>query len=328
MNSAYEKALLLMACLVPRSSQHCLFRLQPGAALQIISQERAQPLSSFSVLDETTSFDNCLIVGLFNVAAKDTTPDVRVVKGCTQLQDLRVRPLTMFRSMITKIAEPVSNKVIRGAITNISETTPDLVHGHITRNSWFTKDSAVLDLGFLSTVACVSYDTRLYFWFVLLFRYLYWMRHMILVQIQITDSEIGRVKVGMERYYPDKEGMQDPYEEAVDLVYQSVDQEVLKQISDIATSFNAGRKWHTEWDLMHELGLYSSGQSVFERIRTSAVIEHADVSVLRASNSGDFIQQARDLQNSLNAGSDNPDVQYVFDMIKTRAASLGNTHKA
>lgn len=97
MSSAYERALLMMSCLAPYSDRHCLIHMEADTPPRIISQEGTQQPGPFSVLDDNADFDNCLLFGLFHVPAKDTMPDMLAVKGCLQLQDLKVRPLVVIR---------------------------------------------------------------------------------------------------------------------------------------------------------------------------------------------------------------------------------------
>lgn len=86
MSSAYEQALLLMSCLAPQSDQHCLIRVSADTPPQIISQKGTHQSGSFSALDDKADFDNCLLFGLFHVPAKESMPDMHIVKGSTQLR--------------------------------------------------------------------------------------------------------------------------------------------------------------------------------------------------------------------------------------------------
>lgn len=211
----------MMSCLAPYSDRHCLIRVSTDTPPQIISQKGTHQSGPFSALDDKADFDNCLLFGLFHVPAKEAMPDMHIVKGCLQLQDLHVRPLAVVNRMVAKMLEPVMNRIIRGLSSNVYDTTPEWVQGFSPELAVGGKDSAVLDMHFLqSTVG--MYGGAVYPWFVLLFRQLYWLRHMLLVQIQISDASIENVKTGMERYYPEKEGMQGSYEEAADSNYRCV----------------------------------------------------------------------------------------------------------
>lgn len=326
MSSAYERALLMMSCLAPYSDRHCLIHMGADTPPRIISQEGTQQPGPFSVLDDNVDFDNCLLFGLFHVQAKDTMPDMRAVKGCLQLQDLKVRPFVAIRKMVTKLLEPATSRITRGAISNIYDATPDWVQGLSPELDVSGRDSAVLDMNFLSP-AIGLYDGKLYPWFVLLFRQFYWLRHMLLVQIQISDASIEHIKTGMERYYPEKEGMQGSYEEAADSLYQLVFQGMLEYVPETIAKLKRDLDLFDVPSLLRSLSLYSARTDMMEPVRATTVIEHADVGLLRSGAPERFSCIINQLDVAVNEGSDNPDVQYVFDMIKNRAASLGSVRK-
>lgn len=316
----------MMSCLAPYSDRHCLIHMEADTPPRIISQEGTQQPGPFSVLDDNADFDNCLLFGLFHVPAKDTMPDMLAVKGCLQLQDLKVRPLVVIRKMVAKLLEPATSRITRGSISNIYDTTPEWVQGFSPDLAVSGRDSAVLDMHFLqSTVG--MYGGAVYPWFVLLFRQLYWLRHMLLVQIQISDASIENVKTGMERYYPEKEGMQGSYEEAADSNYQLMFQRAL---DFVLVAYEKLAREQISFDvsfLIRSLGLYGTRMAASEPVQGTTVIEHADVSFLRNNTSDSFSNISHQLDVAVNEGSDNPDVQYVFDMIKNRAASLGSVRK-
>ena len=325
MSSAYERALLLMSCLAPQSDQHCLLRVSTDTPPQIISQKGTHQSGPFSALDDKADFDNCLLFGLFHVPAKEAMPDMRAVRGCLQLQDLHVRPLAVVNKMVAKVLEPVMNRIIRGLSSNVYDTTPEWVQG-FPEPVVGGKDSAVLDMHFLqSTVG--MYGGAVYPWFVLLFRQLYWLRHMLLVQIQISDASIENVKTGMERYYPEKEGIQGSYEEAADSNYQLMFQRAL---DFVLVAYEKLVREQISFDvsfLIRSLGLYGARTAASEPVQGTTVIDHADVSFLRNNTSDSFSNISHQLDVAVNERSDNPDVQYVFDMIKNRAAALGGVCK-
>lgn len=327
MSSAYERALLLMSCLAPQSDQHCLIRVSTDTPPQIISQKGTHQSGPFSALDDKADFDNCLLFGLFHVPAKEAMPDIRAVRGCLQLQDLHVRPLAVVNKMVAKVREPVMNRIIRGPGSNVYDTTPEWVQGFSPEPAVGGTDSAVLDMRFLQSTVGAS-DGALYPWFVLLFRQLYWLRHMLLVQIQISDASIENIKIGMERYYPEKEGMQGSYEEAADSVYQSMFQRAL---DFVRVAYEKRVREQLSFDvsfLIRSLGLYGARTAASEPVQGTTVIDHADVSFLRNNTSDSFSNISHQLDVAVNERSDNPDVQYVFDMIKNRAAALGGMCKA
>lgn len=326
MSSAYERALLMMSCLAPYSDRHCLIHMEADTPPRIISQEGTQQPGPFSVLDDNADFDNCLLFGLFHVPAKDTMPDMLAVKGCLQLQDLKVRPLVVIRKMVAKLLEPATSRITRGSISNIYDATPDWVQGLSPELDVSGRDSAVLDMNFLSP-AIGLYDGKLYPWFVLLFRQFYWLRHMLLVQIQISDASIEHIKTGMERYYPEKEGMQGSYEEAADSCYRLMFQRAL---DFVLVAYEKLVREQISFDvsfLIRSLGLYGARTAASEPVQGTTVIDHADVSFLRNNTSDRFSYISHQLDVAVNERSDNPDVQYVFDMIKNRAASLGSVRK-
>ena len=326
MNSAYERALLLMSCLAPQSDQHCLLRVGTDTPPQIISQKGTQQSGPFSALDDKADFDNCLLFGLFHVPAKDTRPDMHIVKGCLQLQDLHVRPLAVVNKMVAKVREPVMNRIIRGPSSNVYDTTPEWVQGFSLEPAVGGTDSAVLDMRFLQSTVGV-YGGALYPWFVLLFRQLYWRRHMLLVQIQISDASIENVKTGMERYYPEEEGMQGSYEEAADRCYKLMFQRAL---DFVLVAYEKLVREQISFDvsfLIRSLGLYGPRMAASEPVQGTTVIDHADVSFLRINMPERFSDISHQLDVAVNERSDNPDVQYVFDTIKNRAASLGGVCK-
>lgn len=326
MSSAYERALLLMSCLAPQSDQHCLLRVSTDTPPQIISQKGTHQSGPFSALDDKADFDNCLLFGLFHVPAKEAMPDMRAVRGCLQLQDLHVSPLAVVNKMVAKVLEPATSRIVHGPISNICDTTPEWVQGFSPDLPVSVRDSAVLDMHFLqSTVG--MYGGAVYPWFVLLFRQLYWLRHMLLVQIQISDASIENVKTGMERYYPEKEGMQGSYEEAADNIYQLMFQRALEYVPvtceklvRLQSSFDVSFR-------IRDFGLYEIRTTASEPAQGTTVIEHADRPFLRTNMQEHFSGISHQLDVAVNERSDNPDVQYVFDMIKNRAASLGGARK-
>lgn len=324
MSSAYERALLLMSCLAPQSDQHCLIRVGTDTPPQIISQKGTHQSGPFSALDDKADFDNCLLFGLFHVPAKEDMPDMRAVRGCLQLQDLHVSPLSVINKMVAKVLEPVMNRIIRGLSSNICDTTPEWVQGFSPELPVSVRDSAVLGMNFLqSTVG--QYDSALYPWFVLLFMQLYWRRHMLLVQIQISDAAIKNVKVGMERYYPEKEGMQGSYEEAADSNYQLMFQRAL---DFVLVAYEKLVREQISFDvsfLIRSLGLYGARTAASEPVQGTAVIEQADMVFLLTNMQENFSCISHQLDVAGNKRSDNQDVQYVFDMIKNRAAALGRS---
>lgn len=326
MSSAYERALLLMSCLAPQSDQHCLIRVSTDTPPQIISQKGTHQSGPFSALDDKADFDNCLLFGLFHVPAKEAMPDIRAVRGCLQLQDLHVSPLAVVNKMVAKVLEPVMNRIIRGPSSNVYDTTPEWAQGFSPELPVSVRDSAVLGMNFLqSTVG--MYGGAVYPWFVLLFMQLYWRRHMLLVQIQISDASIENVKTGMERYYPEKEGMQGSYEEAADRCYQLMFQRAL---DFVLVAYEKLVREQISFDvsfLIRSLGLYGARTATSEPVQGTTVIDHADVSFLRNNTSDRFSDISHQLDVAVNERSDNPDVQYVFDMIKNRAASLGGVCK-
>lgn len=326
MSSAYERALLLMSCLAPQSDQHCLISVSTDTPPQIISQKGTHQSGPFSALDDKADFDNCLLFGLFHVPAKEDMPDMRAVRGCLQLQDLHVSPLAVVNKMVAKLLEPATSRIIHGPVSNICDTTPEWVQGFSPELPVSVRDSAVLGMNFLqSTVG--QYDSALYPWFVLLFMQLYWRRHMLLVQIQISDAAIKNVKVGMERYYPEKEGMQESYEEAADRYYQLMFQRAL---DFVLVAYEKLVRKQISFDvsfLIRSLGLYGARTAASEPVQGTAVIEQADMVFLRTNMQENFSDVSHQLDVAVNERSDNPDVQYVFDMIKNRADALGGVCK-
>ncbi len=150
---------------------------------------------------------------------------------------------------------------------------------------------------------------------------------MLLVQIQISDASIEHIKTGMERYYPEKEGMQGSYEEAADSLYQLVFQGMLEYVPETIAKLKRDLDLFDVPSLLRSLSLYSARTDMMEPVRATTVIEHADVGLLRSGAPERFSCIINQLDVAVNEGSDNPDVQYVFDMIKNRAASLGSVRK-
>ena len=322
MSSAYERALLLMSCLAPQSDQHCLLRVDTDTPPQIISQKGTHQSGPFSALDDKADFDNCLLFGLFHVPAKEDMPDMRAVRGCLQLQDLHVSPLAIVNKMVAKVLEPATSRIIHGQVSNICDTTPEWVQRISPEAPVSVRDSAVLCMNFLhSTVG--QYDNALYPWFVLLFMQLYWRRHMLLVQIQISDSAIKNVKTGMERYYPEKEGMQGDYEEASDSIYRLMFQRALEYVPVTCEKLVRLQSSFDVSLLINKFGLHKARTTASEPVQGTAVIEHADMVFLLTNMQENFSGISHQLDVAVNKRSDNQDVQYVFDMIKNRAAALG-----